>query len=202
MPAVNWDESIFFAINGLAGQAPTRDQFFLYLGAFGTFYVPIILAIGYWIWIDWREALIGGATLAGVVGLIDFIGGQLKWLVERVRPCRALTQAVVLEPGGCGGMYSFPSNHALNTAAAAAFLQVLYPRSGWLSWPIVGLVGFSRVYVGAHYVSDIVASWLMGGLSGAGVAWLLLRWPQFRQRVLSPMVSTQANSSASQRSTS
>ena len=202
MPTVNWDESIFFAINGLAGQAPIRDQFFLYLGAFGTFYVPIILAIGYWIWIDWREALIGGATLAGVVGLIDFIGGQLKWLVERVRPCRELTQAVVLEPGGCGGLYSFPSNHALNTAAAAAFLQVLYPRSGWLSWPIVGLVGFSRVYVGAHYVSDIVASWLMGGLSGAWIAWLLLQWPQFRQRVLSPMVSTQANSSPSQRPTS
>jgi undecaprenyl-diphosphatase len=202
MRVVNWDQSLFFAINGLAGQTPARDQFFLYLGAFGTFYVPIILAIGYWIWLDWREALIGGATLACVVGLIDFIGGQLKWLVERVRPCRALTQAVVLEPGGCGGMYSFPSNHALNTAAAAAFLQVLYPRSGWLSWPIVGLVGFSRVYVGAHYVSDIVASWLMGGLSGAGVAWLLLQWPPFRQRVLSPMVSTQANSSASQRSTS
>jgi undecaprenyl-diphosphatase len=93
-------------------------------------------------------------------------------------------------------MYSFPSNHALNTAAAAAFLQVLYPTSGWISWPIVALVGFSRVYVGAHYVSDIFASWLMGGLSGAAVAWLLLQWPQFRQRVLSPMVSTQANSSA------
>ncbi|HKY72766.1 MAG TPA: phosphatase PAP2 family protein [Nitrospira sp.] len=196
MPAMNLDESLFYTINGLAGQAPVRDQFFLHLGAFGTFYVPIILAIGYWIWIDWREAVIGGATLVTVVGLVDFLGGQLKWLVERVRPCRALTQAVVLEPGGCGGLYSFPSNHALNTAAAAAFLQVLYPRSGWLSWPIVALVGFSRVYVGAHYVSDIVASWLMGGLSGAGVAWLLLQWPKFRQRMLSPMVSTQANSSA------
>ena len=196
MPAMNWDESLFLAINGLAGRAPARDQFFLYLGHFGTFYVPIALAICYWIWIDWREAVIGGATLAAIIGSIDFIGGQLKWMVERVRPCRALTQAVVLEPGGCGGLYSFPSNHALNTAAAAAFLQVLYPKSGWISWPIVSLVGFSRAYVGAHYVSDIVASWLMGGLSGAFIGWLLLQWPQFRQRVLSPMVSTQANSSA------
>ena len=194
---MNWDQSLFFAINGLAGRAPARDQFFLHLGHFGTFYVPIALAICYWIWIDWREAAIGGATLAGVIGSIDFFGGQLKWVVGRVRPCRALTQAVVLEPGGCGGLYSFPSNHALNTAAAAAFLQVLYPKSGWISWPIVSLVGFSRVYVGAHYVSDIIASWLMGGLSGAGLAWLLLQWPKFRQRVLSPVVSTQANSSAS-----
>jgi undecaprenyl-diphosphatase len=196
MPAVNWDEFLFLAINGMAGQAPVRDQFFHYMGHVGTFYFPLALAIFYWIWIDWREAAIGGLTLAGVVGSIDFFGGQLKWFVERVRPCRALSQAVTLEPGGCGGLYSFPSNHAMNTVAAAAFLQVLYPKSGWISWPIVGLVGFSRVYVGAHYVSDVLGSWLIGGLSGAFIAWLLLQWPQFRQRVLSPMVSAQANSSA------
>lgn len=193
---MNYDEALFFAINGLAGHAPVRDQFLLYIGHVGTFYVPIALAICYWIWIDWREAVIGGVTLGGVLGSIDFLGGQMKWFVERVRPCRALSQAVTLEPGGCGGLYSFPSNHAMNTVAAAAFLQVLYPKSGWISWPIVGLVGFSRVYVGAHYVTDIVGSWLIGGFSGAFVAWLLLQWPPFRQRVLSPMVSAQANSSA------
>jgi membrane-associated phospholipid phosphatase len=193
---MSWDDALFFAINSLAGQAPARDQFFLYLGHFGTFYVPIALAICYWIWNDWREAVIGGVTLVAVVGSMDFLGGQVKWFVERVRPCRALSQVIILEPGGCGGLYSFPSNHAMNTMTAAAFLQVLYPRSGWISWPIVGLVGFSRVYVGAHYVSDIVGSWLIGALIGTSVAWLLLQWPQFRQRILSPMVSAQANSSA------
>ena len=196
MPAVNWDESLFFAINGLAGHAPVRDQFFLYMGRLGTFYIPMALLLLYWLWMDWREAVIGGLTLGGVVSSVDFLGGQLKWLFERVRPCRALSEAVTLDPGGCGGLYSFPSNHALNTAAAAAFLQVLYPKSGWVSWPIAGLVGFSRVYVGAHYVSDVVGSWLLGGILGAGMAWLLLHWPRFRQRVLSPMVSTQADSSA------
>ena len=95
---MNWDESLFFAINGLAGHVPVRDQFFLLVGSFGTFYVPLALAVAYWMWFDWREALIGGLTLAGVVSSIDFLGGQLKWLVERVRPCRALSQAVTLEP--------------------------------------------------------------------------------------------------------
>ncbi|HYM37535.1 MAG TPA: phosphatase PAP2 family protein, partial [Nitrospiraceae bacterium] len=74
----------------------------------------------------------------------------------------------------------FPSNHALNTAAAAAFLQMLYPATGWVSWPLVALIGFSRVYVGGHYVTDVLGGWAIGGALGAGIALLLLQWPKFR----------------------
>lgn len=179
------DESLFLAINGLAGQSTVVDQFFLLLGNRSTLYIPAALAIGYWIWANRWEALLGGPVLAGAVGLSDFLGGQLKWLVERVRPCRALSQTVKIEPNGCGGLFSFPSNHAVNTAAAAAFLQVLYPKSGWVSWPIVAVVGFARVYVGSHYVTDVLGGWLIGGLLGAGAAWLLLQWQRFRQRAVS-----------------
>jgi membrane-associated phospholipid phosphatase len=132
---MTWDESLFFAINGLAGQSSVVDQFFLLLGNRSTLYVPGALLIGYWIWAKHWEALLGGPALGGAVGLSDFVGGQLKWLFERVRPCRALSQTVSVEPGGCGGLFSFPSNHAANTAAIAAFLQVLYPKTGWVSSP-------------------------------------------------------------------
>jgi len=179
---MSWDESLFRAVNGFAGQASVIDQFFLIVGYLSTFYIPLAFAIIYWIWSNRREALLGGTFLGGVVGLVDFLSGQLKWVVERVRPCRALSNVVMVEPGGCGGLFSFPSSHAMNTATAAAFLHMLYPRSGWVSWPVVALVGFSRVYVGAHYVTDVLGGWVLGGLCGAGMAWLLLQWPWFRDR--------------------
>lgn len=187
---MNWDESLFLAINGLAGRASAVDDFFLFLSSRSSLYLPVVLAAGYWIWVNWREALIGGSALAGVVGFVDFLGGQLKWVFERVRPCHALDQAIVVGTGKCGVLFSFPSNHAVNTAAAAAFLHVLYPKSGWVTWPIVILVGLSRVYVGAHYVTDVVGGWMIGGCAGAGVAWLLIQWPRFRRRSVRPPTPT------------
>ena len=182
---MTWDESLFLAINGLAGQLEAADHFFLQIGNRSMLYLPGACAIAYWIWSNRREALLGGPVLGAAVGLTDFVGGQLKWVFERVRPCRALTEAVKVEPSGCGGLFSFPSNHAANTAAIAAFLQVLYPKSGWVTWPIVGLIGFARVYVGAHYVTDVLGGWLLGGMLGGGAAWALLQWPRFRKKLAS-----------------
>ncbi|HET7909830.1 MAG TPA: phosphatase PAP2 family protein [Nitrospira sp.] len=192
--AMNVDAFLTQAISGLAGESPGLDWFSLYLSDPDVLWVPGILLALYWLWLSPREAFIGAAVLAASIGLVDFVGAQLKHLVARPRPCMSILDLHQLQ--ACGKTFSFPSNHAINTATAAAFLQVLYPRSGWISWPIVALVGIARVYIGAHYVTDVLGGWVLGGLFGAGIAWLLLQWPQFRQRALSPMVSAQADSSA------
>jgi len=57
---------------------------------------------------------------------------------------------------------------------------VLYPKSGWIGWPLVAAIGISRVYIGAHYLTDVMGGWVVGGLIGGGVAWSLTRWSRFR----------------------
>lgn len=175
---MSWDIALFQAINGLAGQAEWLDWLMFQLGRPKFLLMPALLAMGYWAWARKVEAAIGGPLLYATLGIGDLLGAQIKWMVERVRPCRVLSG--VHELAGCGGTFSFPSNHALNTAAAAAFLQVLYPATGWVSWPLVAVIGFSRVYVGGHYATDVLGGWAVGGLLGAGAALLLLRWPAFR----------------------
>jgi undecaprenyl-diphosphatase len=175
---MSWDEAVLLAINGFAGQSAPFDRFALGLSRPGLLWVPGILLTCYWLWLSWREALMAAPILAGSIGLIDFFGARIKDLAARPRPCMALPDLHQIE--ACGKTFGFPSNHAINTATAAAFLQVLYPRSGWVSWPLVGLVGLSRLYIGAHYVTDVVGGWAIGGLFGAGAAWLLLMYPHFR----------------------
>lgn len=168
------------AINDFAGETSWIDWAFLTLCEPDTLWLPSFLLGSYWI-VRWpREALVAAPVMTVLIGLVDFIGAQIKHAVARPRPCFSIADLHRLQ--ACGGHFSFPSNHALNTATVAAFLQVLYPRSGRVSWPIVGLVGLARVYLGAHYVTDVLGGWIIGGLCGTGAAWLLLQWPPFRQQ--------------------
>jgi undecaprenyl-diphosphatase len=174
---MNWDETLFRAVNGLAGQSAALDWLALTLPNAGLLWAPGILLALYWLWVSQREMVIAAPLLAASIGVLDFVGARLKDLVARPRPCMALPDIHQIE--ACGSVFSFPSNHAINMATVAGFLQVLYPRSGWISWPLVFLIGLARVYTGAHYPTDVMAGWLIGGCCGAGVAWLLNRWSVF-----------------------
>lgn len=190
---MSFDESLLRAINGWAGESAPLDWLARALSNPDYLWAPGALLAGYWVWLSWREAILAAPLLAASIGFLDFVGAQLKDLVARPRPCMALPDIHQIE--ACGKAFGFPSNHAVNTAAAAAFLQVLYPRSGWISWPLVFLVGLARVYLGAHYVTDVVGGWLIGGLLGGAIAWGLARWHAFSKLRGSPD-SAQAESAA------
>ncbi len=136
--------------------------------------LPISLVAG-WRCRSWRPVVLALACGAGVP-LVLFTA---KALVGRNRP--PLPFALVDADG-----YSFPSGHATGTAAimvisAWILTRWLVPRwTGRVTvWAIaIGaafLIGFSRVYLGVHYLSDVLSGWLLG-MAWAGTVMLVGTW--------------------------
>src|SRR5579859_178945 len=117
--------------------------------------------LGIWLWKGRRralEALVAAALAAGAGDLLAY--RAIKPWVARPRPAVAGQPVVLRAP--VNGALSFPSNHAVNTAAAAAVLSVAYPAGAPAFAGIAAVVGYSRVYVGAHYPSDVLGGFAMG----------------------------------------
>lgn len=130
---------------------------------------PALLAL--WLWKGRRNALKVLVVAALAMASSDFIAYRvIKPWVSRPRPEFTVTGVDVRVPNG--GRYGFPSNHAANSAAAAAVLSAAYPAGALLFAALAGAVGYSRIYVGAHYPADVLAGLLLG--AGIGWAWAAL----------------------------
>lgn len=115
----------------------------------------------------WRAAL----DVAGA-GATAWVASQaIKPLVERPRPYQAEGRdRLVSEPAGS----SWPSGHpAVAAAMASSLTPHLPPTAKAVASGVAGFVALSRVYVGVHYVTDVLAGLALGSLSGR--AWRVVR---------------------------
>ncbi|MFZ4457225.1 MAG: phosphatase PAP2 family protein [Bacteroidales bacterium] len=110
-------------------------------------------------------------NLTFYAGSMITMGGStliLKRVFNRQRPFEAYPDDVTKLTDGGGG--SFPSGHTSSAFATATSLSITYPK--WYviapAYTWASLVGYSRIYLGVHYPSDVVA----GALLGSGSAYL------------------------------
>src|SRR4029077_1945318 len=151
-------------------------NFMRYVSLFGDWpsHVALSLVLLAFAWIrgsrKWSRvflAMLIAITLAGVVGTV------IKRTVPRARPSvHADTRWG--GPRFTSKYHSFPSGHVGASTAFFGVLLITRRRVGLACLPIPILIGFSRMYIGAHYLSDVVCAAVLGILCALVVAYFLL----------------------------
>ena len=174
------DKSLTLALNG--SDSLVMDSIIMIITS-TLVWIPVGLFLLYYIYskcgLKSMLLVLGGMALC--ILLADLMSsGVCKPLVARLRPSNepALAGMIDLVNNYHGGRYGFFSAHAANTMSIAVFLSLLLRRR-----PIVLLLilwsllkCWSRVYLGVHYVGDLLVGLAWGALVGWGVYLLLRRY--------------------------
>ena len=166
-------------------------------------WLPLLLLLA--LVIAWRGGRPGRRMLLGIALAIclgdGLVSNGLKKTVGRVRPHNAITGVVTRDlakgrpeftrlfktpvqyigtPNGETHGKSFPSSHTLNLFAVAVVVSAAHRGFGALGFALAALVGYSRVYVGSHWPTDVISSVGLGLLVGLASVWLVQRCGDWR----------------------
>lgn len=177
------DEELFRAVN-LGWAHPGLDAVFLTVALAGLAYVFLAAAVPLWLRASRALAVDYVVALVVVLALTEAI----KFAVGRPRPFEVLPDAryLALPLGVDVGDPAFPSGHAARAFFVLAFLWGPLPRWRPPLAAFAVLTAVGRIYVGAHWPSDVLG----GAILGVAVAWTLARvfarpaWIRVRARIL------------------
>lgn len=158
-----FDDPILLNASGLSG--PGLDQFFAVvskLGYEGVIALDIVIVLVLMAFRRWREASFAALSFTGSA----LLNLGAKQLFQRERP--TLWASISPEQ-----TFSFPSAHAMGSMTLAMVVVLLAWPTRWrwlvtlVALVFVLLVGYSRIHLGVHYPSDILAGWM------AAIAWVM-----------------------------
>jgi undecaprenyl-diphosphatase len=186
------DQQLLFLINR-EWTSPALDFVMALASSFALWKIPILVLVALVVWRGGFRARAMMVTLGIAVGFCDgAVSQSLKKIVGRPRPHESLADVRRVEMRGGMNVFkafgrkprtalsrpfadvetgnSFPSSHTANTFCAATVLWAFYRRRGWMAYGVSALVGWSRIYTGSHWPSDVALSIFLG----IGVALLVL----------------------------
>jgi undecaprenyl-diphosphatase len=170
---LEYERSMFFMLNG--SNSPFLDRFmWLYTGKMVWLPLAVVIFVILIYKKNWRESFLILLAIALVVTLCDqFASHLVKPYFERFRPTHhpAFMEDVKTVFGYRGGRYGFISSHAANAFGFAMFMSLLFRYRIFtiaiFLWAF--LTAYTRVYLGVHFISDVVP----GALAGLFFGWLV-----------------------------
>ena len=160
-----FDQAVLRAINERSSDG--LNTLFLIVTELGGVIAVTLLATAIFGYLVYRRKKYAAALIAVGVGGAALINYLAKITFERARP--ELWPQLITET-----TFSFPSGHAAGSSALAVCIIVLLWRTKWripalvIAPLYIALIGFSRMYLGVHYLTDVVAGWIVG------ITWVLV----------------------------
>jgi undecaprenyl-diphosphatase len=157
------DDSFYRGFNSLARNTSWAHGLITAYAKYGIVVFSVLFLAAWW-WArlapdpEREMALLGWACIGAVVAFV--VAQGIGALVDRSRPYETIHDAVVLIPRSSD--VSFPSDHATVAGALAAGLWLVNRRVGQLAVVAAVALGLARVYVGVHFVSDVVGGLVLG----------------------------------------
>ncbi len=160
-----WD--VPFGVWVIARNTPLGGRIFSRITDLGRYQgvrlITALTGLGLILYRDWRRLIM----LLGIVALAMLVTHYMKIAIPRTRPDFPQNFLYVVS-------LSYPSGHTMLATSFYLFLAYL----GWtytpvaeirwlimgLAFVLIGVIGFSRVYLGVHFLTDVIGGWIAGSM--------------------------------------
>lgn len=145
-------------------QNPVFDFFMQWFTHGGTLFVIMFAMISLFLWDEGKKKAVLPLWLSFATSLVGTF--LLKFIIQRPRPVFEMVIPLISYMD-----YSFPSSHTAIAFCAVPLIRKAFPSVSWFFIIFASIVGLSRIYIQAHYLSDVVA----GAIFGLFIGFIVLK---------------------------